>query len=194
MQEARQILVLENFSIRIYDENDYKINSADNIYDYSKFFLNGDKEGLSSMVGIKVFEGDKLISDCLIGAEGGGTGVHMNSSLISHGGVVICCADSVFKLSIPELHPEWATKADMATCFEIFYLGEDYIVHGEIDITRLDKDGKIVWQKSGEDIFTTVDGNDTFEITDEFIIATDWKYNRYKFDYDGNLVEFSSRQ
>lgn len=82
----------------------------------------------------------------------------------------------------------WKTKADQATCFEIFKHKDDYIVHGELEISRLDKNGNIVWQQGGRDIFTTLDGKDDFAITDEYILATDWANRKYKFDFDGKII------
>jgi hypothetical protein len=109
--------------------------------------------------------------------------------MISYGGLVICCSNTVFKLTIPDLNLEWKTVADSATCFGIHFLDKDYIVHGELDITRLDKDGKIVWQNGGRDIWITAEGIDDFAVYDDYILATDWGYNRYKFDFDGKLLE-----
>jgi ABC-type ATPase with predicted acetyltransferase domain len=40
----------------------------------------------------------------------------------------------------------WWTKADQATFFEINKYQESDIIHGELEISRLDKDGKITWQ------------------------------------------------
>ena len=41
----------------------------------------------------------------------------------------------------------WRTQADQATCFEIYKYEDSYIIHGEFEISRLDKDGKIIWQQ-----------------------------------------------
>jgi len=57
-----------------------------------------------------------------------------------------------------------------------------------MEITKLDKAGKIIWQNSGADIFTTLDGKDTFTITDKYILVTDWENRKYKFDFDGKSV------
>ena len=83
----------------------------------------------------------------------------------------------------------WKTKADQATSFEIYKYKDCYIVHGELEISRLDKHGKIVWQKSGADIFTTMDGEQDFELTEDFIFARDFENRTYKFDYNGNLIK-----
>jgi len=89
-------------------------------------------------------------------------------------------------LSIPELTLLWRTHADQGTCFEIYKYQGSYIVHGEFEISRLHKNGKIIWQQSGADIFTTIEGRKDFELTDKYIIATDFENRVCKFDYDGN--------
>ncbi len=189
MKEPIEVLVLERQVIKFFDEADYRFDSIDNIKAYNKSFISGDKNNLISQIGIEVYEDDELKSSCIIGSEGGGTGINGNTTLISYGGLVICCSNTVFKLTIPDLNLEWKTISDLATCFGIHYLDKDYVVHGELEITRLDKDGKIVWQKRGRDIWTTAEAYDDFAVYDDYILATDWVYNRYKFDFDGNLIE-----
>jgi hypothetical protein len=65
----------------------------------------------------------------------------------------------------------WKTQADQATCFEIFKFKDSYVVHGEMEISRIDLNGNIMWQNSGADIFTTEKGINDFEITNSFIQA-----------------------
>ena len=102
---------------------------------------------------------------------------------------MICCSDSVFCLTIPTLLLQWKTKADFATCFEIFKYKLDYIVHGEVEISRLSADGDLIWQQSGADIFVTPKSNeDDFVVTDDYILATDWDNRKYRFDFDGNVI------
>lgn len=189
MKEPIEVLVLERQVIKFFDESDYRFDAMDNIKTYNKTFISGDKKSLTSQIGIEVFEDDELKSSCLIGSEGGGTGITENTTLISYGGLVICCSNTVFKLTIPDLDLEWKTISDSATCFGIHYLGKDYVVHGELEITRLGKDGKIVWQQGGRDIWATAEGYGDFAVYDDYILATDWNYNRYKLDFDGKIIE-----
>ncbi|MDI9868927.1 hypothetical protein [Flectobacillus roseus] len=190
MKDPVEILVLERQIIKFYDETYYTFGSSDNNKTYDKFFISGDNNSrMTSQIGIELFEDEKLKSSCLIGATGGRTVIHENSTIISYGGLILCCSNTVFKLTIPDLNLEWKTISDPATCFGIHYLNKDYVVHGELEITRLDKDGKIVWQKSSSDIWTTAEGIDDFSVYDGYILATDWDYFRYKFDYEGNLLD-----
>ena len=100
---------------------------------------------------------------------------------------MLCC--TLFCLSIPTLELLWRCQGDEATCFEVFSYKDSYIVHGEVQISRIDRDGNIKWQRSGADIFTTPEGLDTFIINHDYILATDWEYRRYKFNFDGELLD-----
>lgn len=156
-------------------------------YDFSHFKKT--EYQLSTMYEIRILQDENLIKTALIGSVGGGTTIHKNSIIIEDERLVICCSDSIFCLSIPELNLIWQTQADQATCFEIYKYEDSYIIHGELEITRLDKDGNILWQNSGADIFTNLDGKDSFVITDNYILATDWENRKYKFDFNGNSVK-----
>jgi hypothetical protein len=174
------------YQVDVYRDETFRQGSADNLHLYDLEFFEESEYVFTTMVGIKVFEDQNLLKSAIIGAVGGGTGIHKTSVIYEDPRVVICCSDSIFCLSIPDLILLWQTHADQATCFEIYKYQNSYIVHGELEISRLDKDGKIVWQQGGADIFTTIDGGQGFELTDKFIIATDFENRIYKFDYDGN--------
>ena len=177
------------YRIEIRKDEKYTIDSADNLFDYKNIYFTSSDYILPTRIGIKVYENEELISSSIIGSIGGGTGIHDRSQIIENGKLIICCSDSVFSLSLPDLNLIWKTQADQATCFEIFNLQDSFIVHGEMEISKLDLNGNILWQNSGADIFTTEKGIDDFEITDSFIRATDWENRIYKFDFDGKLIE-----
>jgi outer membrane protein assembly factor BamB len=129
-----------------------------------------------------------LIKSAVIASNGGGTGIHDTSIIIEKDRLLVCCSDSVFCLSIPDLTLLWRTQADQVTCLEIYKYEDSYIIHGELEISRIDKNGKILWQQIGADIFTTLEGKDTFVITYNYIIATDWENRKYKFDFNGQSI------
>jgi len=174
------------YQIDIYRDETFANGSVDNLHKYDIEHFDESDYVFPTMFGIKVFEDNKLLTSAIIGSIGGGTGIHKTSVIYEETRVLICCSDSIFCLSIPELTLLWRTQADQATCFEIYIYQDSYIVHGELEISRIDKNGKIIWQQSGADIFTTIDGRQDFELTDKYIIATDFENRIYKFDYDGN--------
>lgn len=189
MKKPDEVIILEDYLIKFYDETDYEFDPENNFKGYDRVYLSCDEKISMSLIGIEIYENDNLKASCLIGSRGFGTSLNGNTTLISYGGIVVCCSDTVFKLTIPNLDLEWKTVADLATCFGIHYLDEDYVVHGELEISRLDKYGNVVWKQSGRDIWTTPDGYETFLIDDNYIVATDWDYNKYKFDFNGNVIE-----
>lgn len=178
----------EKYKITIYSDPTFTEGSVDNINNYNFVYFDKSEYVFPTVLGIKIFHENKLLKSAVVGSIGGGSGIHETSTIIEDDRALICCSDSVFCLSIPELSLLWKTKADQATCFEIFKHKDDYIVHGELEISRIDKNGEIVWQQGGRDIFTTLEGKDGFAITDEYILATDWENRKYKFDYNGKII------
>lgn len=183
------IIETEKYRVEIFSDKTYSVNSVDNKNEYKQIYLDKSEYHLSSKYGINIYEVDKLISSALIGASGGSTCPHNNSVVVEENRITICCGNSIFSLRLPDLRLEWKSEADEATCFEIFKYKDSFIVHGELEITRISNDGKILWKQSGGDIFTTLNGENTFKITDNCILATDWENRKYKFDFDGNMIE-----
>jgi outer membrane protein assembly factor BamB len=178
----------EKYRIDIYEDQTFAEGSADNVFQYEFVYFEKSEYHFPSVYGIKIFQDNILLKSAVIGSIGGGTIIHDTSSIIENDRLLVCCSDSIFCLSIPDLTLLWRTQADQATCIEIYKYEDSYIIHGEFDISRLDKNGKILWQQSGADIFTTLDGKDTFIITDDYILATDWENRKYKFDFNGQLI------
>lgn len=177
---------LKKYEIEIYVDETYKINSSENLNKYDFEYFSDTKYQLTTQIGIKVHENGETIYSAIIGSEGGATGIFDNSTFIEEKKALICCSDSIFCISLPELKILWKTKADEITCFGIYKKDDFYIVHGELTISKLNHDGKILWQKGGADIFVTLNGESNFQMTEKLIIVKDWDSKIYKFDYDGN--------
>ena len=77
----------------------------------------------------------------------------------------------------------------MATCFEIVKHDDAYIIHGELEITRLNIAGEVIWSFSGPDIFTTPDGKDIFKVVGDIVYAKAWTEQTFQLDaYTGELI------
>lgn len=178
------------YQIQLSQESNYKKDSTANKFEFENHYFDEEDYEFSTQIGVKVYEKENLISSAIICASGGASGIHEKSQIADEDRITICCSDQVFSLSIPNLNLNWNTKADEATCFEIFELNRDFIIHGELEISRISHDGKIIWQRGGADIFTTLDSKeDDFRLTDKYIFATDWENRKYQFDFDGNEIE-----
>lgn len=179
----------QDFTIEVIDESVYKSGSADNNFNYAKvFFADGAEQYPTSKHGIKVYRDGQIVESCIVIGSGGATGVYVNASLIDNDRLLVCCCDTVFCLALPGLTLLWHTQADLATCFKVYKLQEDYLVHGEMQITRLGKEGSIQWQFGGADIFVSMDGGDELILEEDHIMLTDFGGTKYKIDFDGNLL------
>ena len=176
------------YKVELRTDKTYSPDSSDNLTRYSKIHLVNSESEFSTIIELKVFENDAFINSAIIGSTEGTTGIHKNSQIIETDRILVCCSDTIFCLSIPDLDVIWKTQVDQATCFQIYKHSDSYIVHGELEISRIGSNGQIIWQKSGADIFTTPEGTNDFEITEGYIKATDWGNRTYKFDFEGRLL------
>ena len=176
-------------TIEVFDDPTYKFGSADNNFNYSKYcFGDGATEYPTSKHGIKIYQDDQIIDSCIVIGSGGATGIHQNSSLLDNNQLLLCCCNTIFCLILPDLDLKWKTQSDQATCFQIFREQEDYIIHGELQVTKLDKDGNKIWKFGGADIFVSIDNEEEFKIENDGILLTDFAKTKYKIDFDGKLL------
>jgi hypothetical protein len=177
------------YQVELLNESDYNADSNDNQNKYLKNYLTESDFKLPTKIGIKILENGAELNSAIIGSEGGATGLHKTSQIVESNRILICCCDSVFCLDLPTLNLNWKTKVDIATAFEIIKIENGFIIHGELEITRIDNEGKVIWQKGGADIFVSQNGNDDFEVKDNFVKATDWDNRTYKWNLNGVEIE-----
>jgi len=178
-----------NLLIEIVNEPTFTLGSADNVFQYSKYYYSADATAYqTSKHGIKIYDEGQLINDCIVIGSGGSTGIFENSSIVDRDEILVCCCDTVFCLTISNLELKWRTRADEATCFTIHKLDDDYIVYGELQISRLDRNGNIIWSFGGADIFVSLDDENPFKLETDHIALRDYSKNEYKIDFDGKLI------
>jgi hypothetical protein len=182
----------KNYTVDIIDDSNYTLNSADNVVSYDVEYFDGptntDRVYPTSKHGIKITrDGDKLAS-AIICETGGQTTIHDNSFVFTNDSVLICCSDKIYSLSLPGLQLNWKKRFDPATCFAIYPFKGDYIIHGELQITRIDKDGNEKWTFGARDIFVTPDGKDALELQTDKIKLRDWEGYEYLLNEDGQEI------
>jgi hypothetical protein len=194
MKDPAQILVLEDYLIKLFDIDTYSVDIFGQIIDFEINYVNSKDD--VNLIGIKVYNNTatKELSSCIIGAAGGNTAIQRSSTLISFNGLVFCCGNALIRLNIPNLHLEWKSIIDSSSCLEVEYLQKDYIIHGETQISRVDKNGKIIWQQSGQDIFVIPEGSNNFLVNEKEVVVVDWGHNKYIYDYDGELQFFGPNE
>lgn len=182
----KELTVIGNKTVEIIDDKMYKYNSTDNKYRYNHIYFSEDREYLSSKHGILIWEDNKIVNSAVVLSSGGSTTILNDSYHIDNNFIIICCGNSLFSLSLFDLQLKWKTEIDWVTAFSITKMNDDYIVWGECTISRIDKNGKVIWKKEGSDIFVTLDiERCPFYIHDNYIFAESWDGGKYKFNYDG---------
>ncbi len=173
------------YLIELLNDTDYNQDSNDNANKYSKIYLSESDFQLTTKIGVKIFENITEFNSAIIGADGGASGLHKTSQIVEPNRILICCSNLVFCLEVPTLNLIWKTKVDKITAFEIVKIEGGYLIHGELEITRIDDCGKIIWQNSGADIFVSPNKDNNFEVQDNFIKVTDWNNKSYIWNLDG---------
>jgi hypothetical protein len=185
-------VAFKNYKIEIVDDSNYTFNSADNItfYDLEYFdgITNTDRVYPRSQFGIKITQDGNKLASTIICEIGSPTTITTKSFVLTNNSILICCSDKIYSLSLPDLQLNWKKRFDPATCFAIYSFKDDFIVHGELRITRIDKEGNEKWTFGARDIFVTPDGKDTLELQTDKIKLRDWEGYEYLLNEDGQEI------
>jgi len=160
----------KDFEIHVYSDSVYTYNSADNITSYFKVYVDNDKHYPTNIkYGIKIFKNDDLISSAIICESGSITGIFDKSFIIKNDALFICCSNMIYCLNVPDLDFKWKCELDHDTCLEIYAFQEDFIIHGELQISRVTEDATLKWQYNRNDIPRFSDSNSCLQIANGFI-------------------------
>lgn len=189
MKEPIETLILDKFTIQVYDESDYSFNlDIKNEKHYGNVYLDIDRKQPTSLFGLEVLVNELRFRSCLIGSSGGITLLSPDTACLIHSTYVICCADMVFAFSMPSLELLWKTKADDNSCLEIVEFGRGYVVCGETHITCLSNKGAVLWKQACKDLFASSERTERLRIVDQYILITDDSHNKCILDAEGKRV------
>jgi hypothetical protein len=93
----------DRYRIDIYADQTFTEGLADNVNQYDFVYFNKSEYSFPSVFGINIFQDNTLINSAVVGSVGVGTGIHDTSVLIENDRLLICCSDTTFCLSIPDL-------------------------------------------------------------------------------------------
>ena len=77
---------------------------------------------------------------------------------------------------------------NMGGLIDICSVEDAYIIHGELELFRYDKQLNRIWKFCGRDIFATIDDEKAFWLEGNIIHCRDWLGWHYVLDLDGNLL------
>ncbi len=178
-----------NFYIEVFDDSAYS-QTIDSPTHYAKVYEPVDDREFksSSQHAIVIYDGEQQISSAIILAAAGATSISYDSAFIHNNNLIVRCSNMIVSLTIPELDLNWITTADPITCFSIHRYEDTYITHGEISVSRIDKNGELIWQFGSDDILLRIDGDNCFKMNPDSISLQNFNGNRYEIDYDGKLL------
>lgn len=191
---CRFVIMIERYYkdtvIEVFDDPTFT-TGADNENFYAEFYSTREVRNIrGSFHGIRLYRSGIEVNSCILSASAGTT-IHCTSAVLDDDSLLVCCGDSLFSLELPTLKLNWQTRADLAACFQVYKLHDDYLVHGELEISKLSKDGDVIWSFSGADIFVSPDGGDSLLITEDRIELVDWEKNQYILDFNGKVISDS---
>jgi hypothetical protein len=182
------IIPFEQYTVNLVDDPSFKPGSADNLFNYDNIYYDEKQFQPTSKHGIRVTRSEQSFASAIICETGGGTTIHENSFILKNDNLLICCCAKVYSFKLPELTLNWKKRFDTATCFAIHPFKKDFIIHGELEIKRIDIEGNVKWDFSARDIFVTQDGTEAMRLFEDRIELTDWEGDKYVLDEYGKVM------
>lgn len=176
------------YRIELKDESGRLIQVSGDSNFYKRHYANEGEGMFRPQIGISIYENDELLNSVLLRSSGGAITIHETSQLIGFDHLVVCCAKNIFSLSMPALDLNWMREGDKVRCCQIYSFEEDYIIHGELSISRISKDGMLIWEYRGDDLFVTLDSENEFSLKGNVISVRDFNGKIHKLDMNGTLL------
>jgi hypothetical protein len=169
------------FQLTIIDEPDYHVGSTANPRRYDQLYNFDQEYRPSTQYGLVCLDAQQKRRSCLLLASAGATSVHEHSAVVVREQCFVAVGDQLCCLSLPDTRLQWATNVDSATCFGVYYSAphDCLISHGEMEIARVDFDGRIVWSAGGADIFTG-----EFRLDEKHAYVTDFNDMPYRIEIE----------
>lgn len=178
----------KHFEIELKDDASYRIKPASNpIYTYE--FSTGEIiKNLAFTINkraviVRDAQDKHEISSAILCENGGKAELTQDSFKLEEDRLWICVGDKMYCLNIPSLQVNWFHNVDFGTIHSINFFGEDLILHGNMGLVRIGKDGEIIWKFSeGNGVFIPGEGRlKLFEKHIELIDGNDKKYRINEF-------------
>jgi len=183
-------VVIENDYVKITIKQDktYTVDSVDNkpydiIMNPFKYTRSDYTKTMEIVIKNEMFEEMRI---ALIGSL---YGVESNYAVLKDRELVFLIEKDIFIINIDEYKLIKYRKIEcFGDNFGIYLVNDGYIIHGEMEVFKLDYELDKVWQFLGADIFVTQDEKLPFLINGDRIKIYDWNGTYYEIDLDGKLI------
>jgi len=186
----------DSWTVELWFENKRAGNEVIETKSYSKTIDMSDTGYLGSFLAIKTTNNRGDTKSCLITGIDGGSYLHVaddkdksqSVKLLSES-LILSSGFTFFSFHMDRQEIEWKLRPDMGEVFEFYDLQDDYLLRGELEIHRIDRNGNIKWSYGGRDIWVNIDGKREVSIENNKIILTDFESNVYVIDFNGQTLE-----
>lgn len=175
-----------NLKIRVQEEPDYDINSADN-KPYDKVIQMADADFAKSF-SLTIQDGMELTTIMLIAPYY----TPAYTIIADHPDGLLLMLNTIICIFDP-IKCEIIRRLDIdpiGTMFEVHRYKEDYILYGEFEIYRVTSELEILWTFSARDIWVRCGSDEpAFVMKEDRICLYDFEDNYYEIDYEGKLLK-----
>lgn len=185
----------DSWTVELWFENRYLENKVIEAKNYSKIIDLSDTGALGSLLAIKITNNHGDTKSCLITGIDGGSYLHVSddkdksqSVKLLGDNLILSSGFTFFSFNLEKQEIEWKLRPDMAEVFEFYDLRDDFLLRGELEIHRIDRNGNVKWSYGGRDIWVNIDGKKEVSIENDKIILTDFDSNVYKIDFNGQIL------
>ena len=182
-------MILENNKYRVYIEVDttYTVKSVDNKrYDLIFEVEDYPKGHMYKTFSITVINDKEKYSIALVGSLYSEV---YQCAVLKDNELVVLMDNTIIFIDIENINIiKDVLITDFGICFAIYKFKNGYVIHGELDVIKLDSSGGVEWRFSGADMFATSKG-DNFTILKNEIIVEDWQGYVYHINENGQEIK-----
>ncbi|MBQ4119338.1 MAG: barstar family protein [Clostridia bacterium] len=178
-------MVLKNdkFNVEIKKIN---IDTNDENFDYIYDFERYKDEELHSVLAIKIIT---AVKETQIALYCDFCGDYKCCTVLNNEKLLIAKFNTVYEINLISGEARYKQFNDLAGTMGLYKVEDGYIIHGEMEIVKLDYKLTTVWRFGGADIFASPQGNDSFKISNDKIELIDFENNHYTINLNGQLIE-----
>jgi hypothetical protein len=104
-------IAYNNYILDIIKDDNYTLNSTDNLPNYeSVYSTSSHNKWYMHKHGLRVNKDGVEKASAIICSFGGATTIHKNSAVIKNDTIFICCGNTIYSLSLPELNLNWYNR------------------------------------------------------------------------------------
>ena len=187
--EVNKIVIQTDYvKITIKPDETYTIDSVDNrpydiIMNPFKYTRNNYAKAMEIVIQNEVYEETRI---ALIGSL---YGYESDCAVLNNKELLVLIDKDIFIINIDDyMLVKYKSTDCFGDNFAVYLVSDGYIIHGEMEIFKLDYELNKVWQFSGADIFVTQDDKLPFLIDGDRLKIYDWNGTYYEIDLNGNLI------